>query len=130
MSPWMTIVGLALFSYASLHQSRCHQILYRLRRQSLQKRQLRVRSQLSSSSYALPYGDLFDHVLCPHYLCEIFIYTSIWIATGCRSTTIIYVAIWTLINLAITAKETKQWYCQVFGDRRLNNRPALLPFIW
>ncbi|KAJ2082964.1 hypothetical protein H4R24_001158 [Coemansia sp. RSA 988] len=127
---WMIIAGLSLFLYASLHQSRCHQILYRLRRQSPQKPQPRVNGQLSSSSYALPYGDLFDHVLCPHYLCEILVYASIWIATGCHSITIMCVAIWTLINLAITARETQQWYCQTFGDRRLHNRPALIPFIW
>ncbi|KAJ2610280.1 hypothetical protein H4S08_003678 [Coemansia sp. RSA 1365] len=126
---WMVIAGLALFSYASLHQSRCHQILYRLRRQGLQKRQSQPKEQLANL-YALPYGDLFDHVLCPHYLCEIFIYASIWITTGCKSITIMYVVMWTLINLAITARETQQWYCQVFGDRIIHNRPALVPFIW
>ncbi|PIA14713.1 hypothetical protein COEREDRAFT_10139 [Coemansia reversa NRRL 1564] len=126
---WIVIAGLVLFSYASLHQSRCHQILFQLRRQGLQKRQFRAKEQLASL-YALPCGDLFDHVLCPHYLCEIFIYTSIWIVTGCNSITILYVVIWTLINLAITARETRQWYCQVFGDRLLHNRPALVPFIW
>ncbi|KAJ1726758.1 hypothetical protein LPJ61_004981, partial [Coemansia biformis] len=65
--PLMVLAGLAVFAHASLHQRRCHRILFDLRRGSL-------RAARRARAYAIPSGDLFGHVSSPHFLCEILIY--------------------------------------------------------
>ncbi|KAJ2159514.1 hypothetical protein GGF46_002970 [Coemansia sp. RSA 552] len=114
---WATAAAAALFVYASIHQWRCHHILYSLRRQSKQ--------------YMLPAGDLFELVSSPHYFCEILVYISIWMATGCQSPSALCVVLWTAVNLGVTARESQIWYHDKFGAQLLpQNRRALIPFIW
>ncbi|KAJ2499804.1 hypothetical protein GGH96_003237 [Coemansia sp. RSA 1972] len=110
-----------LFVYASLHQWRCHRILFQLRRIKLQRG--------TAGSYALPSGDLFEYVSSPHYLCEILVYVSLWMATGFQAPTLLCVVIWTAVNLSITAHESQVWYRKTFGDLFPQNRRMLLPFI-
>ncbi|KAJ2780904.1 Steroid 5 alpha-reductase 3 [Coemansia javaensis] len=121
---WMALAGTALFAYASVHQWRCHRILFRLRRKSLQA------ARGGSQPYAVPSGDLFALVSCPHFLCEILIYVSLWIATGAQATTAQWVVFWTTVNLGITARESHRWYRATFGPRYPRARRALVPFVW
>ncbi|KAJ1822102.1 hypothetical protein LPJ56_003134 [Coemansia sp. RSA 2599] len=117
---WAALAGIALYAYASVHQWRCHHILYKLRR----------RAMLQSSGYVVPEGDLFSFVACPHFLCEILIYLAIWTATGFQATTLVWTICWTVINLGITARETQQWYRRTFGSKYPRSRKALVPYMW
>ncbi|KAJ2787491.1 hypothetical protein GGI15_000678 [Coemansia interrupta] len=119
-SIWLVAFGFALYIYASVHQWRCHHILYRLRRRSLRK----------GSGYAIPSGDLFEYVVCPHFLCEILVYVAIWIVSGFQATTLLWTIGWTAINLGITARETRKWYIETFGTKFPNKRRALVPFVF
>ncbi|KAJ2689152.1 hypothetical protein IWW39_001706 [Coemansia spiralis] len=136
-SSWTVPVGIAIFIYASIHQWRCHQILYGLRRRGLDAKSTGPDSTSTSQgssarldSYAIPTGDLFKYVSCPHFLCEILIYISIWLASACQATTLLWVIGWTAINLGITARESQQWYRARFGARYPRDRRALVPFVW
>ncbi|KAJ2658225.1 hypothetical protein IW148_004781 [Coemansia sp. RSA 1199] len=122
VSLWMVAAAVALFAFASLHQWRCHRILFQLRRIKLQHG--------TAGSYALPSGDLFEYVSSPHYLCEILVYVSLWMAAGFQAPTLLCVVIWTAVNLSITAHESQVWYRRTFGDLFPQNRRMLLPFIW
>ncbi|KAJ1779320.1 hypothetical protein IW142_000938 [Coemansia sp. RSA 564] len=122
VSLWMVAAAAVLFAFASLHQWRCHRILFQLRRIKLQHG--------TDGSYALPSGDLFEYVSSPHYLCEILVYVSLWMATGFQAPTLLCVVIWTTVNLSITAHESQMWYRRTFGVIFPQNRRMLLPFIW
>ncbi|KAJ2455367.1 Steroid 5 alpha-reductase 3 [Coemansia sp. RSA 2336] len=122
---WVLATSISLFVYASVHQWRCHHILFGLRRQKLQQTNIR---HPNARSYALPRGDLFEYVSSPHYFCEILVYVSLWIATGCQAQTVLWVLIWTAINLGITARESQAWYSKTFGADPA--RKTLIPFVW
>ncbi|KAJ2372343.1 hypothetical protein IW150_004162 [Coemansia sp. RSA 2607] len=119
-SIWPVAVGFTIYIYASVHQWRCHHILYQLRRRSLVK----------GSGYAIPAGDLFEYVVCPHFLCEILVYIAIWTASGFQATTLLWTIAWTAINLGITARETRKWYVETFDSKFPSNRRALVPYIF
>ncbi|KAJ2493889.1 Steroid 5 alpha-reductase 3 [Coemansia sp. RSA 2050] len=134
---WTVPVGIAIFIYASIHQWRCHQILYGLRRRGLDAKSTDLDpastpkgSSAQPDNYAIPTGDLFRYVSCPHFLCEILIYISIWLASACQATTLLWVIGWTAINLCITARESQQWYRARFGSGYPRDRRALVPFVW
>ncbi|KAJ2899290.1 hypothetical protein IWW38_001054 [Coemansia aciculifera] len=136
-SSWMVPAGLAIYIYASIHQRRCHQILYELRHRCLDKKHAETvasgesgESGNPADNYAIPTGDLFSYVSCPHFLCEILIYISIWMVTACQATTLLWVVGWTAINLGITARESQQWYQTKFGARYPRARRALVPLVW
>ncbi|KAJ2235975.1 hypothetical protein IWW45_002161 [Coemansia sp. RSA 485] len=120
---WAALAGIALYIYASVHQWRCHHILYRLRSRAM------VRQSIEHK-YVVPDGDLFSLVSCPHFLCEIVIYVSIWTAAGFQATTLVWTICWTVVNLGITARETQQWYRQKFGPEYPQGRKALVPYVW
>ncbi|KAJ1951368.1 hypothetical protein FBU59_000199 [Linderina macrospora] len=136
---YLVLTGMAIFAYASVHQWRCHHILYRLRFQSLREERERSEQEAEATAakstdmqtaYVIPTGDLFNYVSCPHYLCEILVYVSLWLVTSCQSTTILVITIWSAVNLGITAKESQQWYKATFGEKFPRNRRALIPFVW
>eukprot|EP00952_Eustigmatos_sp_NYUAD-ZCMA_P003921 17151-Eustigmatos_ZCMA.PRE.1 len=62
----------------------------------------------------MPTGDWFDIVACPHYLAEVVIYSGMYITGGCRNVTAAFMLLWVLVNLAITARKTRQWYVAKF----------------
>ncbi|KAJ2084560.1 hypothetical protein GGI09_007213 [Coemansia sp. S100] len=129
-SSWTAPVGVAIYIYASIHQWRCHQILYSLRRRCIDNKSTPHESSTKLDSYAIPTGDLFNYVSCPHFLCEILVYVSLWMVTDCQATSLLWVAGWTAINLGITARESQQWYQTRFGAGYPHDRRALIPFVW
>jgi hypothetical protein len=96
-APWVwagRCAGLAMFCWASVHQYRCHAILYALRPSSAQPQRHSYAIIHSSDefnlctmghkkiffcSYSIPRGDWFELVSSPHYLAEILIYAAIGI---------------------------------------------------
>ncbi|KAJ2885868.1 hypothetical protein H4R27_001072 [Coemansia aciculifera] len=129
-SSWIAPIGVAIYIYASIHQWRCHQILYSLRHRCIDTKSTPQESSTKLDSYAIPTGDLFEYVSCPHFLCEILVYISLWMVTGCQATTLLWVVGWTAINLSITARESQQWYQTRFGAGYPCDRRALVPFVW
>ena len=65
-SAWLATI---LFLAAWYQQLQAHKIFAQLKRKN-------------SSSHSIPEGGLFDLVSCPHYLCEIIIYTSLLVILG------------------------------------------------
>ncbi|KAI9502862.1 3-oxo-5-alpha-steroid 4-dehydrogenase-domain-containing protein [Coemansia spiralis] len=136
--PWLVVIGLATYVYASLHQWRCHHILYRLRQQAISRYFDTRAGTVSNRSacgkmnrvYVIPQGDLFDYVSNPHYFCEILVYISIWSITNFQASTLLSTLIWTIINLGITSRESHRWYFKTFSTQYPHNRHALVPFIW
>lgn len=117
------LVGLFLFVYGSIHQSRCHKILARLR------------NDISKhDSHLLPNGDWFKYVSSPHYLAEIVIYVGIAIMvsshTGKLHLSLYLMIAFTIINLSITANGTHQWYLDNFKDKVPKERRRIIPFLF
>ncbi len=97
-----------------------HAYLYHLRTQN--------------KDYQLPAHPLFPNLLCPHYTCEIAIYTILSFLAAPKGRTVN----WTLVcgtifvatNLGVTAVGTKQWYMDKFGAEKVGPWKRMIPGIW
>jgi hypothetical protein len=100
------------FIISSWIQSQCHKTLADYRRQSS--------SQSTQISYYLPFNGpfhLFNTYICPHYNCEIFIYLSFVLIYP--KLIILFIWIWVICNLYVTATKTKQWYMKKFSQQKI-----------
>ncbi|KAL5451431.1 hypothetical protein PMIN06_006204 [Paraphaeosphaeria minitans] len=97
-----------------------HAYLYRLRTQN--------------DGYQLPSHPLFPNLLCPHYTCDIAVYvllSFLGAPTGCPvNWTLATAALFTAVNLGVTAAGTKDWYEQRFGKDKTSARRRMLPWLW
>jgi len=121
---WYHVVGLCLFTWASLHQHRCHRILANLRDHG-------VRRNLSVHSYSLPQGDWFEYVSSPHYFAEVLIYASllvIFVTTDWRTNWWL-VEVFTASTLLLGARQVHLWYRQTFEDYP-KHRKIIVPGIY
>jgi 3-oxo-5-alpha-steroid 4-dehydrogenase 3 len=109
--------GFLLFIYSSYHQHQCNNILAEIKRSN-------------DFQYAIPQGDWFEFVICPHYAAEILLYFSFVMMTSGRNYTIWIIFIWVSINQSISAKMTSDWYQNKFRDCGPVARYKLVPFIW
>lgn len=129
------LVDLALYvicMYAQYQQCRHHVQLANLRR--------RRTNHISFNNYSIPAGNGFEYTYCPHYFAEIIIY-------GCfasllhrhkksdqegilsRNYNHLFLWLWVLTNLAVSAHRSKTWY--VHKDKCPDReKAALIPFIW
>lgn len=114
--PSFTTLLLVLpFLYAWYQQLVAHQIFADLKRQSPTK-------------HSIPEGGLFTLVSCPHYLCEIIIYTVLMLVLGTEHRTGVLVWIWVVVNQVIAALMSHSWYRRTFRDYPLERR-AILPYL-
>ncbi|XP_077231378.1 3-oxo-5-alpha-steroid 4-dehydrogenase family protein [Tasmannia lanceolata] len=111
-------IGAAIFLWGWIHQYRCHAILGSLREYAEQ-----------SEEYAIPHGDWFETVSCPHYLAEIVIYAGLLVASGGSDITVWLLFGFVVSNLTFAAAETQRWYLRKFDDYPRSRR-AILPFIY
>lgn len=111
-------IGALVFTWGWIHQLRCHKILG----------SLRTGKQEETNEYAIPYGDWFEIVSCPHYLAEIVIYAGILIATGCSDLTVWLLFGYVVANLTFAATEMHRWYLQKF-DGYPRSRWSIIPFV-
>ncbi|KAJ1627670.1 3-oxo-5-alpha-steroid 4-dehydrogenase-domain-containing protein [Pavlovales sp. CCMP2436] len=107
--------AVAVYAWGSLHQHRCHRILAELRGPGVG----------AARAYAVPYGDWFAHVSCPHYLAEILIYASLLVAKP-RDRTLGCLLAWVVVGLAINAGRAHGWYRAAFAAYP-RSRCALFP---
>lgn len=119
------IPAILLFIYASKHQHACHCILASLRNDDSSSKQQR---------YGIPRGDWFETIVAPHYLADILIYASLCILHRFQNRVLLCALIWTVINLSITASETRVWYQKTFGDKYKaafpRGRWTIIPFLY
>lgn len=111
-------IGAGIFLWGWIHQQRCHEILGSLRQHKKQ-----------TDEYAVPHGDWFEVVSCPHYLAEIVIYAGILIASGGLDLTMWLLFGFVVANLVFSAAETQRWYIHKF-ETYPQKRYAILPFIY
>jgi len=79
------------------------------------------------SRYRIPHGCLFRWVSMPHYLCEMGIYTALWMMSGWTIAQGL-ICVWVYVNLTITALRSHRWYQSTFPHYP-KDRKAVIPFI-
>lgn len=116
-------VALFLFVLASVYQVRCHSILIDLKRKNFQ-----IPNEVKSQ-YSLPVGSLFEYVCCPHYLCEMIVYMSLFLVRP--SPVQIASLVWVSVNLAVVAQQQFTYYQKRFPEEmKRKHIRRLVPFLW
>ena len=105
-----------IFTVAWYHQLEAHKIFANLKIKN-------------SSTHSIPEGSLFKYVSCPHYMCEIIMYTCLMGILGTSHKTGVLVWAWVTINQVIAATMSHQWYLTKFEEYPVG-RKAIVPFIW
>ncbi|KAH8673666.1 hypothetical protein BX600DRAFT_212114 [Xylariales sp. PMI_506] len=110
------IVGLPLFLLAWAMQYRCHKHLAGLKK------------------YSLPETGMFRLLICPHYTCECVLYLSLAIlaapAEQLYNRTLMCGLLFVSINLGVTARGTRQWYIDKFGEQKIQGKWNMVPLIF
>ncbi|PVI02905.1 hypothetical protein DM02DRAFT_717087 [Periconia macrospinosa] len=117
---WRAIVLVPAILTAHYLQHTYHAYLYKLRSQN--------------TGYQLPSHPLFPNLICPHYSCEIAIYTLLSFLAAPKGSlvnwTVVTADIFVIVNLAVTANATKNWYAEKFGENKVRSRKRMIPFVW
>jgi len=113
---------ISLILLASYCQSECHKILARLR--SAQ----RATPSRHTTYYAIPHGNLFEYVSCPHYFAEIVIYLCFVLLSEGASLAIWMIFGFVTLNLTHSAIRTHSWYKKKFAHYP-SSRKALIPLL-
>ena len=82
----------------------------------------------SSSSHYIPRGHLFEWVSCPHYLCEIIIYSSLCIIFGGKNDFLLALTLFVCITQICSGILTHQWYRRTFTSYP-PSRTAIIPYL-
>lgn len=78
--------------------------------------------------YTLPMVGPFRWILCPHYTAEIAIYMIL--STIVRTPAMKVMAVWTLINLCVSAAQSRSYYETRFGSYLLRTKWTVIPFVY
>jgi len=113
---FLSMILVFIFLWAWYHQLQAHKIFA----------ELKIRSP---DTHSMPEGSLFNYVSCPHYMCEIILYTCLMLILGTRHRTGVMVWAWVTINQVIAATMSHKWYHTKFEDYP-QSRKAIIPFIW
>jgi 3-oxo-5-alpha-steroid 4-dehydrogenase 3 len=72
--------------------------------------------------------------LAPHYLAECIEYLALGIAGAPPgqwiNKTLACALIFVMVNLGVTAHGSKKWYVQRFGEKSIQGKARMIPFIW
>ena len=79
-------------------------------------------------THSIPSGSLFELVSCPHYLCEVLIYTCFTLLLTPAHHTGVLVWVWVTTNQMIAATMSHNWYKRKFKEYP-PNRKAIIPFL-
>ena len=120
----LLLIGVLIFIWGSIHQTKCHTILHEMK--------------FASDRYGLPTGDWFKYSSSPHYLAEIVIYFGLFLIGLSLSLddhsfprNLLLCLLFTICNLSITAQRTHDWYLQKFKeDYSRLNRWRIIPFVY
>lgn len=111
---WRTLLALPVFLLASGAQHDVHAYLARLEK------------------YRQPVHPLFRACVCPHYLCEVLIYTSLAVLAAPRggwgvNPTLGAAGVFVAVNLGVTAQGTREWWGVQFGEQSIEGKAAMVP---
>ncbi|KAF1842885.1 3-oxo-5-alpha-steroid 4-dehydrogenase-like protein [Cucurbitaria berberidis CBS 394.84] len=119
-SDWATAALVPAILTAHALQHSYHDYLYRLRTEN--------------KGYQLPSHSLFPNLLCPHYTCEVAIYTLLSFLAAPEGRwvnwTLLCGTVFVATNLGVTAVGTKQWYADKFGLDKVGPRMRMVPGMW
>eukprot|EP00088_Acartia_fossae_P071942 TRINITY_DN9991_c0_g1_i13.p1 TRINITY_DN9991_c0_g1~~TRINITY_DN9991_c0_g1_i13.p1 ORF type:complete len:308 (-),score=18.07 TRINITY_DN9991_c0_g1_i13:263-1186(-) len=104
-----------VFFWSMWHQLRAHKIFAELKVKNPNK-------------HGIPHGDLFELVSCPHYFCEVLIYTSLSVILGLSHSHILAVWLWVVVNQTVAAFMSHSWYNKHFQDYPKERR-AIYPYL-
>ena len=111
-----TSIAVPLFVLASFTQYYCHKYL------------------ASLVKYTLPERQMFRWVVCPHYTSECLIYTALAILAAPKGHLFNGTALaglgFVVTNLAVSADSTRKWYEQKFGEKKLQGRWRMVPYVF
>lgn len=111
-----TFVFLPVFLIASGIQYDCHLYLASLKK------------------YTLPSHPSFLHLVSPHYTAECAIYLSLVFLAAPKGAlvnkTILSGLIFVVVNLGISASNTKAWYMRKFGEESVEHRWRMVPYLY
>ncbi|KKZ58469.1 hypothetical protein EMCG_00960 [[Emmonsia] crescens] len=111
-----TLVFLPVFLIASGIQYDCHLYLASLKK------------------YTLPSHPSFLHLVSPHYTAECAIYLSLVFLAAPKGAlvnkTILSGLIFVVVNLGISASNTKAWYMRKFGKESVEHRWRMVPYLY
>ncbi|KAM0019579.1 putative 3-oxo-5-alpha-steroid 4-dehydrogenase (NADP(+)) [Helianthus debilis subsp. tardiflorus] len=108
-------VGVGLFLIGIVGNFYHHNILANLRKEG-------------DKEYKIPQGGLFDLIICPHYVFEIFGYVGM----SCISQTPYAFAftLGTICYLMGRSYATREWYISKFGDKFPKDVKAFIPYVF
>ncbi|XP_075051868.1 polyprenal reductase [Mixophyes fleayi] len=118
---WYHVFGVLLYIWASLHQHRCNTILANLRKSKSGK--------ILTMNHAVPTGDWFELVSCPHYFAELLIYVSIAVLLGLTHMTWWLLVLFVLFNQSLAAILCHEFYHEKF-DAYPAQRKAFIPYVF
>jgi 3-oxo-5-alpha-steroid 4-dehydrogenase 3 len=117
---WVAAFIVPAILTAHVGQHSFHAYLYQLRSEN--------------KGYQLPSHPFFTNLLCPHYTCEIAIYTLLSFLAAPEGRlvnwTLVCGTIFVVSNLGVTAWGTKEWYAEKFGEDKVGHRKRMIPFVW
>jgi len=114
----LLIIGISMYFVAAYFQ---HQSMITFA-------SLRSKKKESSSSHYIPRGHLFEWVSCPHYLCEIIIYSSLCIIFGGKNDFLLALTLFVCITQICSGILTHQWYRRTFTSYP-PSRTAIIPYL-
>ncbi|GKZ84606.1 3-oxo-5-alpha-steroid 4-dehydrogenase [Aspergillus niger] len=111
-----TFVCIPLFLIASGIQHDCHHYLFSLKK------------------YTLPTHPIFRRILCPHYTAECVIYLSLALLGAPKgevvNKSLLSALVFVVINLGVTAANTRHWYMRKFGEESVRERSNMIPWVY
>ncbi|ODH52306.1 hypothetical protein GX48_01624 [Paracoccidioides brasiliensis] len=111
-----TLAFLPVFTIASGIQHDCHMYLASLKK------------------YTLPSHPAFLAVVSPHYTAECAIYLSLVFLAAPKGSlvnkTVLSGLVFVLVNLGVSAANTKEWYMRKFGQESVQHRWRMIPRLY
>ena len=111
-----TMFWLPVFLIASGLQHDCHHYLSSLKK------------------YFVPAHPLFSRLVSPHYTAECVIYLSLAFLAAPEGTivnkTLLCALLFVTTTLAVTARNTKQWYANKFGPESVRGKWNIIPGVY
>ncbi|OJJ70590.1 hypothetical protein ASPBRDRAFT_128170 [Aspergillus brasiliensis CBS 101740] len=111
-----TFVCIPLFLITSGIQHDCHHYLFSLKK------------------YTLPTHPIFSRIVCPHYTAECVVYLSLALLGAPKgevvNKTLLSALVFVVVNLGVTAANTKHWYLRKFGEESVRERWNMIPWVY
>ena len=135
-----------VFIIASSFQNDCHGYLALLKIQNMNAEESEPEDEAeivhddteapaeANQEYQLPEYEPFKLCLTPHYLAECVIYLALAFQAAPSgdwlNRTLTCALVFVVVNLGITAQETKNWYQQKFGPDAVKGKARMIPYVY